>query len=121
MWLNDDSSFEDLTKAYERFYSLHYLNPPTKDGQSSFERKLVLISLICYVTSKTKLKSPDTTYYSVIAKLANGSHIPDQWLKGLAVVCEDFAYGCTDFPTFGLKGQDILKEIVEILKSWLPF
>ena len=54
-------------------------------------------------------------------KLSKNLGLDDNFIKGLAIVCEDFAYQCTDFPTFGLKGQDIIKEVISILKSYLPF
>ena len=114
-------SFQELKRFYSEHYSLGYLNLPAANGHSSFERKLILISLINYITYKTKLKNPDTTHYNVILKLSQHLALPDEFLKGLAIVCEDFGYNETEFPTFGLKGQDIVKEVVEILKSYLPF
>jgi hypothetical protein len=54
-------------------------------------------------------------------KLSKNLGLPDEFIKGLAIVCEDFSYDCTDFPTFGLKGQDVIKEAVSILKSYIPF
>ncbi len=114
-------NFNELKRFYAEHYSLGYLNLPAANGHSSFERKLILISLINYITYKTKLKNPDTTHYNVILKLSQHLALPDEFLKGLAIVCEDFGYNETEFPTFGLKGQDIVKEVVEILKSYLPF
>lgn len=114
--------FEELKRFYSENYSLGYLNPPEKNGHSSFERKLILISLICYVYSKSKEKNPDLTYYSLVYKLCNKlSGIPESFIKGLAIVCEDFAYDCKSFPTFGLKGKEILPEILSILNSFTPF
>lgn len=114
-------NFNDLRRFYTENFSLGYLNLPEENGHSPFERKLILISLICYITYKTKLKNPDTTHYEVIMKLNKNLGLPDNFIKGLAIVCEDFSYQCTDFPTFGLKGQDIVKEVISILKSYLPF
>lgn len=54
-------------------------------------------------------------------KLSDKLGLPDDFIKGLSIVCEDFGYQCTDFPNFGLKGQDIIKEIRGILNSYLPF
>ena len=114
-------SFQELKRFYSEHYSLGYLNLPAANGHSSFERKLILISLINYITYKAKLKNPDITYYDILLKLSKNLALPDEFLRGLAVVCEDFGYHDTEFPTFGLKGQDIVKEVVEILKSYLPF
>lgn len=114
-------TYKELEHFYKEHFSLGYLNPPAKGEISSFERKLILISLICYVTYKNKLKNPDVTYYSILMKLSQNLGLPDDFIKGLAIVCDDFSYQCTDFPTFGLKGKEILKEIVEILKTYMPF
>ena len=113
--------FSELRKFYIDNFSIGYLNPPEKNGQSPFERRLILISLINYITYKTKLKNPDTTHYEVIMKLNKNLGLPDNFIKGLAIVCEDFSYQCTDFPVFGLKGNDIIKEAISILKSYIPF
>ena len=48
-------------------------------------------------------------------------HLPEDFIKGLAIVCEDFSYQCQDFPVFGLKGNEIVKEIKNILSTYLPF
>ena len=112
-------SFKELKKLYTDNFSLGYLNIPEANGHSSFERKLILISLMCYVVEKNKPKNPDLTAYALLYKL--NTNLPDDFLKGLAIICEDFSYQCHDFPTFGLKGQDILKEIRQILNTYVPF
>ena len=48
-------------------------------------------------------------------------HLPEDFIKGLAIVCEDFSYQCQSFPVFGLKGNEIVKEIKNILSTYLPF
>lgn len=82
---------------------------------------MVLISLICYVVHKNKPKDPDFTPYSLLYKLNAKLHLPDDFIKGLSIVCEDFSYQCDSFPTFGLEGKKILEEIISILKCWIPF
>ena len=114
-------TFKELRQFYSDNFSIGYLNAPEKNGQSPFERRLILISLINYITYKSKLKDPDATHYSIIMKLNKNLNLPEEFIKGLAIVCEDFAYQCSDFPTFGLKGQDIVKEAVAILKTYVPF
>lgn len=113
-------SFNELKKFYSEHFSTGYLNS-TVNGRSVFENKLVLISLICYVTYKNKQKNPDITHYEIIMKLSKNLGLPDDFIKGLSIICDDFAYQCEDFPTFGLKGQDILKEIIAILRTYMPF
>lgn len=113
--------YEELDRIYSENFSIGYLNPPKKGEQTSFERKLILISLICAVTYKTQLKKPDVTHYQVIMKVSQRLGLPEEFIKGLSIVCKDFGYQCTEFPTFGLKGQEILKEIREILSTYIPF
>ena len=113
--------FKELQRFYSENFSLGYIN--SGHDRSSIEERFVLISLIDFITYKAKLKNPDVTHYEIIMKLSKNLGLTDEFIKGLAIVCEDFAYQCTDkdFPTFGLKGQDIIKEAVSILKSFMPF
>lgn len=114
-------NFEELRRFYSEHYSLGYLNLSESDGHTVFERKLILISLICHLFNKNKPKKPDLTYYSLIYKLSKNLGLPDEFIKGLAIVCEDFSTGCHEFPTFGLEGKKILEEVISILKTYLPF
>lgn len=115
-------NFDELRRFYSEHYSLGYLNIPETKEYSSFERKLILISLINYLYNKNKPKNPDLTHYSLICKLSKNLGLPDNFIKGLAIVCEDFSYGCHEkFPTFGLEGKKIIDEIISILKTWMPF
>jgi hypothetical protein len=114
-------NFNELRRFYSEHYSLGYLNLSESDGHSPFERKLILISLINYLYNKNKHKNPDLTYYSLLYKLSKNLGLPDEFIKGLAIVCEDFAYQCHEFPTFGLEGRKIIEEIVSILKTYVPF
>ena len=111
--------FNELRKFYSENFSLGYIN--AGNNRSNIENRFVLIALVDYITYKAKLKNPDTTHYEIIMKLNKNLGLPDEFIKGLAIVCEDFAYQCTNFPTFGLKGQDIIKEAISILKSYMPF
>lgn len=116
-------TYNELKEFYRQRFSLGYLNPTEKDGHSPFERKLILISLICFVYDKNKLKNPDLTYYELIRKLCKKTNLflPEDFIIGLSIVCEDFGYESNSFPTFGLEGKNILKEITDILGSYLPF
>lgn len=111
--------YSELRKFYTENFSLGYIN--SGHGRSAIEERFILISLINFITYKAKLKNPDTTHYEIITKLSKNQGLSEDFIKGLAIVCEDFAYQCSDFPTFGLKGQDIIKEAVSILKSFMPF
>jgi hypothetical protein len=112
-------TFKELQKIYSENFSLGYIDG--NGARSPIENRFVLISLICYITYKTKLKNPDATHYQIIMKLSTGLGLPDDFIKGLSIVCEDFSYACHTFPTFGLKGKDIIKEVISILKTYIPF
>ena len=114
-------NFNELRRFYSEHFSLGYLNLPDSKEHSSFERKLILISLICYVVEKNKSKNPDLTHYELLYKLNTKLGLPDDFIKGLAIVCEDFSYQEHSFPTFGLQGKKILEEIINILKTYMPF
>lgn len=109
----DSIKYSDLKSYYSKYFSLGYLN-------TDINTKFALISLICYLVNKLKEKRPDVTYYQIIYKLGVDS-VTEDFIKGLSIMCEDFAYGCKEFPTFGIKDKDIPLKIKEILKTYLPF
>lgn len=108
--------YEEMQAIYNRYFSLHYLG---KD----INNKFALISLTCYITEKLKEKKPDVTHWSVLYKINKTSNnpVPEDLLKGLAVLCSDFGYGCSDFPTFGIEDKKIPAKIRELLETWTPF
>ena len=112
-------NFNELKRLYNENFSLGYIN--SGHNRSAIEERMVLISLICYITYKAKLKNPDVSHYEIVMKLSKNLGLPETFIKGLSIICEDFSYSCTDFPTFGLKGNDIIKESISILKSYIPF
>ena len=48
-------------------------------------------------------------------------NLPHSFEKALSIICDDFSYGCKEFPTFNIKGSDMVKTIKNILNSYLPF
>ena len=105
--------YQDMQRLYNRYYSLGYL-------ETDINAKFALISLIGYLTFKLKQKKPDVTAYQVIRKIVEDS-LPEDFIKGVAVVVEDFSYGCKSFPTFGINDKDIPNKIKEILSTYVPF
>lgn len=105
--------YEELQRTYSHYFSLGYLN-------TDINTKFALISLIGYITYKLKLKKPGITSYRIIRKII-GDELPEDFIKGLAIVVDDFSYGCKEFPTFGIEDKKIPSKIKEILKSYLPF
>lgn len=106
-------NYEELQKIYSKYYSLGCLDV-------DINTKFALISLVCYLVHKLKRKKPDVTYYQVIKKII-GENISEEYIKGLSIVCSDFGYCCTSFPTFGIEDKKIPAKIKEILLNWLPF
>lgn len=112
MEINNTTSYEDMIKVYSNFFSVGYLN-------TDINTKFALISLVCYVTNKLNEKGLNVNHYQVLKKLSGD--ISDGQIKGIAVVCSDFSYGCKEFPTFGIEDKKIPAKIKEILSNWLPF
>lgn len=105
--------YKEMQRLYSQYYSLGYLN-------TDISTKFALISLIGYLTFRIKQKKPDVTPYQIIRKII-GDDLPEDFIKGLAVVVDDFAYGCTNFPTFDLEDKKIPSKIKEILNTYIPF
>ena len=115
----DLSNYNDLRNLYTSKFSLGNLN-------SSLEEKLALIAMICYVTNSINKKRSDldkVTCFQIICKIGKEFNNPDmlEFFKSLGVICEDFMYGCTDFPTFGIEPKAMPKEILKLLNKWMPF
>lgn len=113
MDLNEPLTYHDLREIYTRNFSLGNLN-------TDINNKFALISLTAYVTYKLKQKKPDVTVYQVLQKITE-SKFSDDFIKGIAVMIEDFSYGCTQFPTFGIEPKKIPSKIKEIMDTYFPF
>lgn len=108
--------FNKMKDYYIKNFSLGHLNT------SSVNEKFALIALLCWITFKAREKRPDVTFYQIIYKIDNS--LPEVFIKGLAIICEDFSYGYKDvkaFPTFNIEPKDMVKTIQGILKTYLPF
>lgn len=110
--MQDVDSYNELKAFYVKHFSLGYLG-------NDIKTKFALISLICYLKHKLEMKKPDVTYYQIIKKL--GEDLPDDFIKGLAIICNDFGCYCKDFPTFDIEEKNIPSKVKEILSTWLPF
>lgn len=55
-------------------------------------------------------------------KVTEGRHFPQEYVRGLSIVCEDFMYGVKTFNTCGCKSaKEMITQINNILDNWLPF
>lgn len=109
-----DLTYKELSELYKDKFSLHFFG-------NDINKKFALISLIGYLYFKLKPKKPDLTYWSLIWSIANKLDIPEDILKRVSIICEDFSYGCTSFPTFGIEDKDIPAKVKELLGEYLPF
>ena len=107
-------TFKELKILYDKHFSLGYLS-------TNINNKFALISLVGYIVHSLKKKNPDVSYYSVLYKLSEGLGLKEEDIFKMAIICEDFAYNCDEFPTFGLKPNEIKEKIREILSKYLPF
>ncbi len=105
--------YEEMQRIYNRYFSLGYL-------KIDINAKFALISLVGYLVFKLKQKKPDVTSYQILKKI-NGNTLPEDFIKGLSVVIDDFSYECKEFPTFGIEDKKIPSKIKELLHSYLPF
>lgn len=112
--MDTNDAYQKLSDLYKEKFSLKYLG-------NSINNKFALISLICYVTKKLQEKNPNATHLAVLKKINEENIIPNDFLEVLAIVCEDFAYGCDDFPTFNIKSSEMIKTIKDLLKNFIPF
>lgn len=106
--------YTKLSDLYSKYFSLGSLG-------ESINLKFALISLLGYVVNSMKKKKPGTTYYGVTAKLAEKTGLDEDTIQAIAIIAEDFSYGCTDFPTFGVQPKDMPTKIRELMGKFLPF
>lgn len=106
--------YEEMQMIYQKYFSLANLG-------TDINKKFALISLVCYLTNKLKKKKPDWTHWNTLAKINEGCNLPEDFIKGLAIICSDFGYNCIDYPTFGIEDKKIPSKIKELLSEWLPF
>lgn len=111
---NSELSYRQLEDLYKQYFS-------TGNIAADINEKFALISLIGYIVYSMKKKKPDVSYYEVCYKLMEGLGFEDIDIKALAIMVEDFAYGCTEFPTFGIPPKEMPKKIREILQKCMPF
>ena len=91
-----------------------------------FLQSFIVLHWSFFITNNIN-KSKDTlnkvTCYQVICKI--GKDFPDEihldFFKALGAICEDFMYGCEEFPNFGIDPKAMPKEVLKLLNSWMPF
>lgn len=114
-----DCSYEKTRAIYNKYFSTGCL-------VTTLENKLALIAMICFITNSiNKNKDPlhKVTCYQVICKIGKDfpTEVHQDFFKALGAICDDFMYGCTEFPTFGIDPKVMPKEILKLLNTWLPF
>lgn len=117
MVIAENPTYQELSDFYFRYFSLGYLN-------TDIGSKFALISLTCFLTKQARLKNPDATPYQVLIKIVGDTPENKSWefLKSLAVICNDFMKQTTSFLTFDMTtSRDMVLKIREILNTYLPF
>lgn len=112
-----EPSYRDLSAVYAYYFSLGHLN-------TDIGSKFALISLICYLTSKVRKKTPKATCLQIINKITEKDKAKhdERFIQGLSIICEDFMRNTSEFLIFDLKTQkEIVSKIKEIMNTWLPF
>ena len=111
-----DLDFNKTLAIYKKFFSVHFLN-------SNLGDKLAVIALTCYITNELRKKDKEITCYDVLLKVGKdfGKEEKETFLKSLGAICEDFMYGCEEFPNFGIDPKAMPKEVLKLLNSWMPF
>lgn len=108
-------TYEEKKKLYSQHFSLGNLT-------TDITNKFALVALICFITNEKNKQSPGTTCYSIIESLTRESKLPEDYKETLAIICEDYMFMCTTFPTFGIKSaKEMVAKIKSILNDWLPF
>lgn len=108
-------NYDELKGIYSKYFSLGKI-------EGDINNKFGLISLIGFLTHQARKKNPDASCYQVIMKVTEGRYFPAEYVRGLAIVCEDFMYGVTEFNTCGCKSaKEMVTQINNILDKWLPF
>lgn len=107
-------SYLEMQQVYSANFSLGCI-------LGGIQNKFFLIGSICRLTHLAKQKAPGITHWHIILKLTQDLHLPERFLMGLAILCDDFAYESKDFPTFGVEDKDVIPKIKEILKNYMPF
>lgn len=111
--LSTKPTYNQLNSIYKEWFTTGYL--------PSIEEKFALISLVGWLVYELRKKKPDITYYQIVNKLAEGSGLDEYEIYKIAIICDDFAYGCTKFPNFGLELNQVPAKIKELFSKIMPF
>ena len=109
-------SYDELKAIYSKYFSLGNI-------ATDINYKFGLLSLIGFLTKQARKKNPDVSCYQVIKKITKDNNIlSEDYIIGLAIVCEDFMYNVETFNTCGCKSsKEMVSQINNVLEKWLPF
>lgn len=91
-----------------------------------FKERVALILMVCYVTNEVnKKRTPDkkVSCKDVLFKIVPPvkENLYTDFLIELGDMCDDFMYGCKTFDNFGIDPKTMVKQIRNILDTFLPF
>lgn len=110
----DRMSYQEMQEVFSEYFSLYHIT-------GGMQNKFFLIGSICKLTHLAKQKTPGITHWHIIKKLTEDMNLPEKFLMGLAIMCDDFSYETKEFPNFGIPDKEIIPKVKEILNSWMPF
>lgn len=110
-------NYQERKLNYDTFYTLGCL-------AVNMENKFALIACVCFLTHQARKKAPNATCLQVIKKVLGDKAEQNSsgMLETVAIICEDFMKGQTEFSTFGFKSaKEMMLKIQEVFHTELPF
>lgn len=112
------ADYQSKKEIYKNTFTFGYID-------ADLNTKFALISLVALTSYKLRDKNPSLTTLDILLKITGQTKDYSafyHFLESLAIIVEDFSYGCTKFESFGLKtSSEIINKIKEILNKWHPF
>lgn len=109
-----NEAYEKACQEYAERFGLGYTG-------KNIEKKFVLIGLVCYLTNNARKKNPDVSCLQIVHAIAKKVSMPEDLQNRIAIIAEDFMYGCHEFSSFGIKPSDIINTLIDITSDILPF
>ena len=104
----------DRKKFYRNNYSIGYFG-------DKFTDRVAVIAMLMQVYNRLKEKNPLLRLEDLIKKLDTKHYLTKEATENLALICENIAYGCKEFPTFDLQLKDMPAQISDIFMRYTPF
>lgn len=126
-----NNPFKEMNYDLKKSIFLSYFSSGAMTTES-FEDKIELYKLICFLTLQMKNKDPlkykssldvlEKIYNREIDKTSDANGL-DNYLIGLSIVCDDLLYGIYSIqkPENFKNGNEIVDKIKNLIEQWMPF